>query len=171
MIELFDTSYPTIARHWAGYYAIFKDLTDPAEIRAAKLTYITRIVSSGAYFAYEIVPTSVVLTAPFLTNLVPQMSNAVRFTTVQEGEDKYPYDLELSDAFFDKLVEYKNNYIATEEGKAAVETYYTAGPIAYMFQMLDPLCAQYGMPTSLENALTPDNAAGLKTQTVWTPGK
>ena len=40
-----------------------------------------------------------------------------------------------------------------------------------MFQMLDPMAGQFGMPTSLEAALAPNSAAGLKTQTVWTPGK
>lgn len=165
-IELFDTYYPTIASNWGAYAAVFKDLTDPAEIRTAKLGYITKTLSGGAYVAYEIVPESIVITAPVLINLIPQMANAVRFTTAQEGEDKYDYDLYLSDEFLDALVKYKADFVSTEEGKTLVENYYTSNP---MFQMLDPLCAQYGMPTSLQAALAPTSAAGMKTQTIWIP--
>ena len=168
LINLFDTYYPTIATNWAAYAAKFNGLTDPAEIRAAKLTYITGLVSSGAYLAYEIIPESIVVTAPFLNNLIPMQANATRFTVAQEGEDKYNYDLELTDKFIDTLVEYKANFVATDEGKAIVEAYYTTNP---MFQMLDPQAALFGMPTSLEAALATNSAAGLKTQTVWTPGK
>lgn len=171
VVELFDTYYPTLSTTWAGYSGKFAELTDADEIFAAKLAYAKSTIERGASIVYEIIPESIILTAPFLTNLVPQMSNALRFTTVQEGEDKYAYDLDISDAFIDKLIEYKNGYLATAEGKAAVETYYTAGPIAYMFQMLDGVCKQAGMPTSLEAALMDNNAAGLKTQTTWTPGK
>ncbi len=171
IIELFDTYYPTLNTVWAGYSAGFKDLTDPAEIRAAKLAYATKTITGGASVVYEIIPSKIVVTAPFLMNLVPQMANAIRFTTAQEGEDKYAYDLDLTDAFIDKLIAYKNAYIATEEGKTAVETYYTAGPIAFMFQMLDGVAKQMGMPTSLEAAMLTNNAAGLKTQTTWTPAQ
>ena len=55
--------------------------------------------------------------------------------------------------------------LQTEEGKAAVEAYYAAG----MYPMLDDLCAQYGAPTSLQICMMPNTAAGLKTQTTWTP--
>ena len=166
VLNIFDKYYPTLASTWMGYSSKFAGLTDAAEIQNAKLGYISGLMASGSMVIYEIVPSSIVVTAPFLMNLVPQMSNAASFTTQQEGEDKYVYDLCLSDAFLDKLVAYKAAAIATDEGKAAVEAYY-AGP---MFQMLDGACAQYGMPTSLEYALNPACAAGLRTQTTYVPG-
>ena len=60
---------------------------------------------------------------------------------------------------------YKADYISTEEGKAEVEAYYTSG----MYPMLDQLCAATGAPTSLQICMMSNTAAGLKTQTTWTP--
>ncbi len=165
LINLFDKYYPTLASNWGAYSATFAAATTPEEVRAGKLGYITKSVTGGAMVIYEVVPARIIITAPFLMNMSPQMSNGAKFTAVQEGEDKYAYDLMLEDAFLDKLVAYKAEYIATEEGKAAVEAYYSTG----MYPMLDGVCAQFGAPTSLQLALMPTNAAGLKTQTTWTP--
>ncbi|MDO4492703.1 MAG: hypothetical protein Q4C53_02315 [Clostridia bacterium] len=165
LLNLFDKYYPTLATSWMGYAATFAGMTDAAEITAAKLGYIEKQLTGGAMVIYEVVPTRIVVTAPFLINMSPSMTNGYRFVTAQEGEKKYAYDLLLNESFLDALVAYKAEYIASEEGKAAVEAYYTTG----MYPMLDGMCAQYGMPTSLELALMPNTAAGLKTQTTWTP--
>ncbi len=165
LINLFDKYYPTLASNWGAYSAGFANLTDEAEIRAAKLAYITNSISRGAMVIYEIVPSKIILTAPFLMNMVPQMSNGATFTTVQEGEDKYAYDLFLTDEFLDKLVAYKAAYIATEEGKKAVEAYYSTG----MYPTLNGMCQQLGIKSSLDYALMDNNAAGLKTQTTYLP--
>ena len=170
IVELFDTFYPPLSTTWGAYANAMKDLTDPAEIRNAKLAYAKKTITGGASIVYEIIPTKIIITAPFLTNLIPQMANGLKFTSVQEGEDKYAYNLDLTDAFLDAMIEYKSQYIATAEGKAAVEAYYTSGPISFMFKMLDPMATQFGMPTSMEAALMTNNAAGIKTQTTWTPG-
>ena len=167
IINLFDKYYPTLASTWVAYGAGLADKTTPEEIKAAKLAYITKSMSSGSMVLYEIVPTSIVITAPFLMNMSPSMANAGRFTAVQEGEDKYAYDLGLSDALLDKLVAFKAAYIATDAGKAEVEAYYTAG----MYPTLDGYCATYGCPTSLDYALMETNAAGLKTQTTYVPAE
>lgn len=92
-------------------------------------------------------------------------SYGVKFVNQQEGEKKYAYDLLLSESFLDELVAYKNAFISTPEGLAEVEAHYATG----MYPMLDGLCAQYGAPTSLQIAMTPTTAAGLKTQTTWVP--
>ena len=167
LINLYDKYYPTLASNWGAYSAAFASATTPEEIRECKLSYITTSISSGSMVVYEVVPTRIIVTAPFLMNMAPQMSNAALYTTVQDGEDRYTYDLLLSDDFLNQLVAFKADYVATEEGKAAVEAYYSTG----MYPMLDGLCAQYGMPTSLELALMPTNAAGLKTQTTWMPAE
>ena len=165
LINLFDKYYPTLASNWAAYAASFANATTEEEIRAGKLAYITNSVNGGAMVIYEVIPTRIIVTAPFLMNMSPSMANASRFTTVKEGEVKYDYILGLSEGFMDQLVAYKNAYLATEEGKAAVNAYYTTG----MYPMLDQYCAAYGAPTSLQLALLENNAAGLKTQTTWTP--
>ncbi|MBP3657451.1 MAG: FMN-binding protein [Clostridia bacterium] len=165
LLNLFDKYYPTLATSWMGYAATFANLTDEAEITAAKLGYIEKQLNGGAMVIYEVVPTRIIVTAPFLINMSPQMINGLNFVTQQEGEKKYAYDLLLSEEFLDALVAYKAGYIATEEGKAAVEAYYAAG----MYPMLDQVCANYGAPTSLQICMMPNTAAGLKTQTTWTP--
>ena len=68
-------------------------------------------------------------------------------------------------SFLDALVAYKAAYIATEEGKAEVEAHYATG----MYPMLDQYAAAFGAPTSLQICMMPTTAAGLKTQTTWTP--
>lgn len=165
LINLFDKYYPTLASTWMAYGGALKDLTDEAQIRETKLAYITNTLSSGAMVVYEIVPDNIVITAPFLMNMVPQMNNAATFTTQQDGDDKYAYDLLLSDDFLDKLVAYKDSFIESEDGKATVEAYYQSP----MFQKLDEYAAKMQLPTSLETALETNNAAGLKTQTTYIP--
>lgn len=166
LINLFDKYYPTLASTWAGYSATFADLTDEDEIREAKLTYITNTVEKGASVYYEIIPTKIIITAPFLMNLSPTMANAYKYTAVNVGgTSKYNYTLGLSESFLDKLVEYKAEYVSTDEGKEAVTEYYSTA----MYEQLDQYCATYGTPTSLEIALDTSNAGGLKTQTTYIP--
>ncbi len=165
LINVFDKYYPTLASTWGAYAAGFAQLTDAAEIRAAKLAYISNLVNGGASLVYEIIPTRIVVTAPFLMNMSPTMANAARFTTAMEGETKYDYSLCLSASFLDMLVAYKNEVLSTEEGLAMINDYYSTG----MYPMLDGYCAAYGAPTSLELALMPNSAAGLKTQTTYIP--
>ena len=116
---------------------------------------------------YEVVPTRISVTAPFLINMSPSMTNGVKFVTQQEGEKKYAYDLLLNESFLDALVAYKAAYIATEEGKAEVEAHYATG----MYPMLDQYAAAFGAPTSLQICMMPTTAAGLKTQTTWMPAE
>ena len=165
LLNLFDKYYPTLATSWMGYAATFAQLTEESEITAAKLAYIEKQLCGGAMVIYEVVPTRIIITAPFLINMSPSMTNGVKFVNQQEGEKKYAYDLLLSESFLDKLVAYKNAFISTPEGLAEVEAHYATG----MYPMLDGLCAQYGAPTSLQIAMTPTTAAGLKTQTTWVP--
>lgn len=167
LINLFDKYYPTLASTWAAYGAGLTGLTDEAAIKEAKLAYITKTMSTGSMVVYEIVPDSIVITAPFLMNMSPTMANAARFTQVQEGDTKYAYTLGLSDAFIDQLIAYKDAYLVTEEGAAAVQEYYSSA----MYQQLDQYCATYGAPTSLALAQMTTNAAGLKTQTTWKPAE
>lgn len=165
LLNLFDEYYPTLATSWMGYAASFAGLTDEAEITAAKLAYIDKQLNGGAMVIYEVVPTRIIITAPFLINMSPTMINGVNFVTQLEGEKKYAYDLLLTEEFLDALVAYKAAFIATEEGKAEVEAHYATG----MYPMLDQYCAAYGAPTSLQICMMPNTAAGLKTQTTWTP--
>ena len=167
LLNLFDKYYPTLATSWAGYAAAFAGLTDEAEILAAKMGYIQNQILGGAMVIYEVVPTRIIITAPFLINMSPSMTNGVQFVTQLEGEKKYAYDLLLSESFLDTLVAYKAAYIATPEGLAEVEAHYATG----MYPMLDQYCAAYGAPTSLQICLMPNTAAGLKTQTTWTPAE
>ncbi|MBP3701377.1 MAG: hypothetical protein J6I64_05780, partial [Lachnospiraceae bacterium] len=165
ILNCFDVYYPTLASTWGAYAAGFAGQTDAEAIRAAKLAYATKTLEGGSMVLYEIIPTEIIITAPFIMNMSPTMANAMRFTTVQEGDDKYAYDLGLDDAFIDKLIDYKNAYIATADGKAAVEEYYSSA----MFQAIDGYAANYNMPTSKELALMTTNAAGMKTQTTYVP--
>lgn len=165
LLNLFDKYYPTISTNWGAYKASFAELTDEAEIKEAKLNYITTSINRGTMVAYEITPTNIVLTAPFIMNMSPSMSNAAGFTTAQQGKTKYNYTLGLSDTFIDKLVDYKVKYISTTAGVDEVTAYYSEG----RFPALDEVCATYNVPTSLEFALMENNAAGLKTQTTYTP--
>ncbi len=167
LLNLYDKYYPTLASSWATYSAKFADAADETAVKEAKLAYITSALNAGSMVIYEIIPDSIVITAPFLMNMSPTMANAARFTQVQDGEDKYAYDLCLSDSFIDKLIAYKNDYLATEEGVTAVTEYYSSA----MYQQLDQYCAVYGASTSLELALMTTNAAGLKTQTTWKPAE
>lgn len=163
LLNLFDKYYPTVASQWSAYVAAFSDALNLEEVREAKLSYITSLLEDGSLVFYEIIPTSIVITAPFLTNMAPSVSNAAKYTTAREKKDVYDYDLGLSDSFMDLLVAHKNEALATPEGKAAVEEYYSTG----IFPSLDKLCAEAEVPTSLELALMENNAAGLKTQTTW----
>ena len=165
LINLFDKYYPTLASNWGAYSACFAGLTDEQAIREGKLAYITKSVTGGAMVIYEVIPTRIIITAPFLMNMSPSMANGGRFTQQQEGAPKYNYTLEISESFLDELVAFKNAYIATEEGLEAVKSYYSTG----MYPMLDGLCATYGAPTSLDYALMTTNAAGIKTQTTYLP--
>lgn len=125
LINLCDKYYPTLASIWAAYGKGLADVADAAALREAKLTYITNTLQRGSMVYYEVIPESIVITAPFLMNMAPTMSNASRFTQQQEGTPKYAYTLCLSESFLDKLVAYKAAYIGTEAGKAAVTEYYT----------------------------------------------
>lgn len=165
LINLCDKYYPTLASTWAAYGAGLAELTDEEAIREAKLTYITNSLNRGTMVYYEIVPTSIVITAPFLMNMSPTMANAARFTEVQSGSPKYNYTLGLNESFIDRLVEFKVNYISTDAGKDEVTEYYSSAT----YQALDGYCEQMGTPTSLELALSTTNAAGLKTQTTYIP--
>ena len=165
LINLFDKYYITYAQGWGAYYKCFAEGTDEAAINAGKLTYITNVLNSGAYVVYEVVPSKIIITAPFMICMAPTMNNAVKFTTVQAGDDKYDYNLDITDEFIDMAIAYKNAYMADEANKTAVEEYYATG----MYPMLDEYCAQYGAPTSLECVLMDNSCAGLKTQTTYIP--
>ena len=165
LINLCDKYYPTLASSWAAYGKGLADVADAAALREAKLAYITNTLQRGSMVYYEVIPESIVITAPFLMNMTSTMSNAARFTQQQEGTPKYAYTLCLSESFLDKLVAYKAAYIGTEAGTAAMTEYYSTG----MYPTLDGYCAAYGAPTSLELALNAQNAAGLKAQTTYIP--
>lgn len=167
VIRVFDTYYNTGASFWAGYSKNFAAAADEAAVREGKLTYIRNLLASGTMVAYEIIPSRVVLTSPYLIDLVPQYLNALTYTGVQSGDDKYAYDLGVSDAFIDRLIAVKNDYMASEENVKAVEEYYSTG----MFPMLDPMAQAFNMPTSLEVAKDLTNAGGLMTQVTWTPAE
>ena len=62
--------YPTLASNWAAYSASFAGST-PEEIREGKLGYITSSISSGSMVVYEVSPTRIIITAPFLMNMAP----------------------------------------------------------------------------------------------------
>lgn len=164
ILNCFDVYYPTLASTWGAYSAGMADAADEAAIKELKLAYARKTLEGGSLVLYEIIPSEIIVTAPFLMNMAPQMANAMKYATKDE-QGSYHYDLFLTDGFLDKLVEYKANYVATAEGKAAVEEYYSTA----MYQMLDGMCTQYGMPTNLELALNPYSAAGLKTQTTYIP--
>ena len=114
LINLCDKYYPTLASTWAAHGKGLADVTDAAALREAKLAYITNTLQRGSMVYYEVIPESIVITAPFLMNMTSTMSNAARFTQQQEGTPKYAYTLCLSESFLDKLVAYKAAYIGTE---------------------------------------------------------
>lgn len=165
VIRIFDTYYNTGFSFWAGYSKGFAELTDEAAIREAKLAYISNTLASGRMLAYEIIPSRVVVTAPFLILLVPQYTNALKYTQVQDGDDKYGYELGISDEFIDMVLAYKEEYLANEDNMKAVEEYYAQG----MFPMLDPACAQMGLPTHIEMVKDLTHAGGMMTQITYTP--
>ena len=165
IINLYDKYYPTLNTTWATYSAAFAGAADEAAVREAKLNYVTNAINAGSMVVYEIIPSKIVINAPFMMNMVPQMMNASQFTTAQEGEQKYPYTLDITDDFLDMAIAYKNDFLKDEANRKAVEEYYSTG----MFPMLDQYCAQYGVPTSLDFALMDNSCAGLKTQTTWLP--
>ena len=165
LINLFDKYYPTLSTTWAAYGGPLAQAADEAAAREIKLAYIEKTVKAGASIVYEIIPTQIVITCPFMVDMAPQMMNAVTYTTVQEGEDKYPYVLDITDGFLDKVIAYKNEYLSNPDNLAAVEAYYSTG----MYPMLDEYCAMYNLPTSLQFALMDNSCAGMKTQTTWTP--
>lgn len=165
ILNCFDVYYPTLASTWGAYAAGFAGLTDEAAIREAKLAYATKTLEAGSMVLYEIIPTEIIITAPFMMNMSPTMANAMRFTTVQEGDDKYAYDLGISDAFIDRVIDYKQSVLVTKEGMEAVDAYYSSA----MFQAIDGYCAPMNMPTSKELAMMTNNAAGMKTQTTYIP--
>ena len=165
ILNCFDVYYPTLASTWGAYAAGFAGLTDEAAIREAKLAYATKTLEAGSMVLYEIIPTEIIITAPFMMNMSPTMANAMMFTTVQEGDDKYAYDLGISDEFIDKVIDYKQGVLVTKEGMEAVEAYYSSA----MFQAIDGYCAPLNMPTSGELAMMTNNAAGMKTQTTYIP--
>ena len=165
ILNCFDVYYPTLASTWGAYAAGFAGKTDAEEIRAAKLAYATKTLQAGSMVLYEIIPTEIIITAPFMMNMSPTMANAMRFTTVQEGDDKYAYDLGISDEFIDRVIDYKQSVLVTKEGMEAIDAYYSSA----MFQAIDGYCAPMNMPTSKELAMMTNNAAGMKTQTTYIP--
>ena len=164
-IRVFDTYYNTGASFWAGYSKGFAELTDEAAIREAKLAYIGNLIGSGSMFAYEIIPTRVVLTAPFCILLVPQYSNALLYTKEQPGADKYAYELGIRDEFIDMMRQVKADYLADANNMKAVEEYYAGG----YFAMLDPMLAQQNMPSHIEMVKDLSHAGGLMSQVTYTP--
>lgn len=165
LINLFDKYYPTLQSTWQAYGAGLAKAGSAEEVREAKLAYISSSMERGTMVIYEIVPDEIIITAPFLMNMVPQMANGLRFTTQQAEGSRYAYDLCLDDAFLDQLVSYKAAFIADDAGRQQVEAYYQ-NP---MFGALDGYAQKMGMPTSLEAALMDNNACGLKTQTTYVP--
>lgn len=99
LINLCDKYYPTLASSWAAYGKSLADVADAAALREAKLAYIPNTLQRGSMVYYEVIPESIVITAPFLMNMTPTMSNASRFTQQQEGTPKYAYTLCLSESF------------------------------------------------------------------------
>lgn len=165
-INVFDRYYITGPEFWGPYTKGIEDWTDEAAVREAKLAYVTNTLAAGSMVAYEIIPTRIVVTCPAILLMAPQRSNALMYGTVQEGADKYGYELGIRDEFFDQMIAYKAEWMADEANAKAMEEYY-AGP---MFQMLDGALAGAGMETTnLQLAQNPDSAAGFKTQTTYTP--
>lgn len=166
LLNLFDRYYVTGASFWMGYTKGIEDWTDEAAVREAKLTYITNTMASGSLVAYEIIPTRIVITCPVVILMAPVYMNALTYGTVQEGADKYGYELGIRDEFFDQMIAYKAEWMADEANAKAMEEYYS-GP---MYQQLDGALAAAGMEfTHLTLAQNPASVAGFKTQTTYTP--
>jgi len=163
LINLFDKYYPTLASTWAAYSRVFAEAADEAAAREAKLAYIGNLISGGSMVIYEIIPSKIIITCPFMINMAPQMMNGAIYTT--KTDDGYAYCLGINESFLDMVIAYKNEYLSNPDNLAAVEEYYSAG----MYPMLDEYCAMYGMPTCLEYALMDNSCAGMKTQTTYVP--
>ena len=168
VLNLFDRYYVTGASFWAGYTKAITDWSDEAAVREAKLAYITNTLASGSMVAYEIIPTRIVITCPFVILMAPVYMNAVKYGTVQEGDDKYGYDLGIRDEFFDLLIAYKAEWLKDEANVKALEEYYSAG----RYQQLDAALAAAGMDfTHVSLAENPASVAGFKTQTTYVPAE
>lgn len=168
VLNLFDRYYVTGASFWAGYTKAITDWTDEAAVREAKLAYVSNTLASGSLVAYEIVPTRIVITCPVVILMAPVYMNALTYGTVQEGDDKYGYDLGISDEFFDLLIEYKAEWLKDEANAKAMEEYYSGA----LYQQLDAALAAAGMEyTHLSLAQNPASVGGFKTQTSYIPAE
>lgn len=168
VLNLFDRYYVTGASFWAGYTKAITDWSDEAAVREAKLAYITNTLASGSMVAYEIIPTRIVITCPFVILMAPVHMNALEYGTVREGDDKYGYDLGISDEFFDMLIAYKAEWLKDKANVKALEEYYSAT----RYQQLDAAIAAVGMDfTHVSLAENPASVAGFKTQTTYVPAE
>lgn len=168
VLNLFDRYYVTGASFWAGYTKAITDWSDEAAVRVAKLAYITNTLASGSMVAYEIIPTRIVITCPFVILMAPVHMNALEYGTVREGDDKYGYDLGISDEFFDMLIAYKAEWLKDKANVKALEEYYSAT----RYQQLDAAIAAVGMDfTHVSLAENPASVAGFKTQTTYVPAE
>lgn len=168
VLNLFDRYYVTGASFWAGYTKAVTDWTDEAAVREAKLAYVSNTLASGSLVAYEIIPTRIVITCPVVILMAPVYMNALTYGTVQEGDDKYGYDLGISDEFFDMLIDYKEEWLKDEANAKAMEEYYTGA----LYQQLDGALAAAGMEyTHLALAQNPASVGGYKTQTTYVPAE
>lgn len=166
MLNLFDRYYITGASFWTEYTKGIEDWSDAAAVREAKLAYIANSMAAGTLVAYEVIPSRIVITCPAVFIMAPRYFNALTYGTVQEGADKYGYELGIRDEFFDQLIAYKAEWMKDEANVKAMEEYYSS-PI---FQMLDSALAGAGMEgTNLQFAQNPDSVAGFKTQTTYMP--
>lgn len=168
VLNLFDRYYVTGASFWPGYTKGVTGWNDKAAVREAKLAYITNALASGSMVAYEIIPTRIVITCPFVILMAPVHMNALEYGTVREGDDKYGYDLGISDEFFDMLIAYKAEWLKDKANVKALEEYYSAT----RYQQLDAAIAAVGMDfTHLTLAQNPASVAGFKTQTTYVPAE
>lgn len=168
VLNLFDRYYVTGASFWPGYTKGVTGWNDKAAVREAKLAYITNALASGSMVAYEIIPTRIVITCPFVILMAPVHMNALEYGTVREGNDKYGYDLGISDEFFDMLIAYKAEWLKDKANVKALEEYYSAT----RYQQLDAAIAAVGMAfTHLTLAQNPASVAGFKTQTTYVPAE
>lgn len=166
VLNLFDRYYVTGASFWPGYTKGVTGWNDKAAVREAKLAYITNTLASGSLVAYEIIPTRIVITCPFVILMAPVHMNALEYGTVREGDDKYGYDLGISDEFFDMLIAYKAEWLKDKANVKALEEYYSAT----RYQQLDAAIAAVGMDfTHVSLAKNPASVAGFKTQTTYVP--
>lgn len=168
VLSLFDRYYVTGASFWPGYTKGVTGWNDKAAVREAKLAYITNALASGSMVAYEIIPTRIVITCPFVILMAPVHMNALEYGTVREVDDKYGYDLGISDEFFDMLIAYKAEWLKDKANVKALEEYYSAT----RYQQLDAALAAAGMDfTHVSLAENPASVAGFKTQTTYVPAE